>query len=390
MDDFLFKLQQLIAKNRIEEVIKILLNTFQKCESQQLDSKDEIRALRNQVVLLSARYNETKEKINSGVIDPVHAGTAKNQQISAFLNIIGKLPEYKELSKYVNGLEEEEAWKEAVRKNDIETYRIFFTKYPQGKYKEETRRIIGEMEAIERTKEAAIKEKAAAEKKRRLEREEKDKAAMKLQKERAENDAEEKVKRAKKELEELEIQKREILNEKQKAKDDLAKMKKKKEGASYQRPNQKPANIPSVKDDRTSNISSTTRRNIGGTDNRTIPSQSFFQKRNWPWFVLPIVISLIISFMLDNNAPRLLVFMIPLLYIFAGIKYPIKPIWFALISTFFTGVGCIVTAILYDGITMTMENEGVFYGAFILFIITSICSLTTLYFRNKNLEKKAS
>jgi len=225
MDDFLFKLQQLIAKNRIEEVIKILLDTFQKCESQQPGSKDEIRGLRNQVVLLSARYNETKDKINSGIIDPVHAGTAKNQQISAFLNIIGKLPDHKELSKYVNGLEEEEAWKEAVRKNDIETYRVFFMKYPHGKYKEETRRIISEMETIEKAKAAEIKQKATEEKERRLEEEEKRKIKSQEEKAKSKEDAEEKVRVAKAELEKLEQQKKEILLQKQKAKKDLAAIK---------------------------------------------------------------------------------------------------------------------------------------------------------------------
>ena len=100
MDDFLFQLQELIARNKIQQAIHSLLESFQKCESKNPAAKSETRDLRNQVVLLSARYTETTEKINKGIISPIHADTSKNQLLSAFLNVINSLSDYKEFSKH--------------------------------------------------------------------------------------------------------------------------------------------------------------------------------------------------------------------------------------------------------------------------------------------------
>ncbi|MFT4665943.1 MAG: hypothetical protein ACI8YQ_000601 [Polaribacter sp.] len=386
MDDFLFELQQLVAKNKIEGVIKILLTTFQKCESQRPESKDEIRGLRNQVVLLSARYNETNDKINSGIIDPVHAGTAKNQLISAFLNIIGKLPEHKELSNYINGLEEEEAWKEAVRKNGIESYRVFFTKYPHGKYKEETQRIISEMETIEKTKEAEIKQKAAEEKERRLTEERKYERENQSQKEKIKDDTEEKVKNAKVELERLRGQKREILNEKQKAKEDLAKIKEKQEELSTREESVKRSNIPLATTGLAAGVSSSKRRNVS-VGNQEAPSHSFFQRRNWLWFTLPFITAMATAYWSEINDSLIPLLPVPILYIVAAIKFPLKPKRYALLSTALSGVACVLTIALVE---YRFSIVAALYVFLFVFVILSIISMVTLYFRNKNLDKKVN
>lgn len=381
MDDFLFKLQQLIAKNRIEEVIKILLSSFQKCESGNPEAKSEIQGLRNQVVMLSARYTETNDKINNGMIDPVHAGTAKNQLISAFLNTISKLPDYKLFTEYINGLEEEEAWKEAVQKNSIEGYRLFFTTYPHGKYKEETKRIIQEMEAIENRKEAEIKQKAAEEKTRRIQEEEKQKAAEQKKKEEGRQQADYKVKKAKAELEELDNKRKEVLAKKLKAKEELAALDRKKQEALLQKEKLKSASVP---------LAAAGVAALASDDSSAI-STSLFQKKNWLWFVLPVLSALILRRIIEVEPDGfiLLLFLIipPVLYGVAAYKFPLKPKRQALISTSLMAL-LLICVIISDELLWGDIGAIVFFFAFIPFVFLSLIAVITLHFRNKSLAKK--
>ena len=50
--------------------------------------------------------------------------------------------EYPLLEAYFNERTEEKAWAIASAANDIEAYQEYFQKYPNGKYKEETQRLI--------------------------------------------------------------------------------------------------------------------------------------------------------------------------------------------------------------------------------------------------------
>lgn len=164
MNDYINKLNELVALNRIEQLIKLLLETINEYSVRSPEKIHEITELKSQIILLSARYNDTSEKINSGVIDSNHAQTAKNQVLSAFISLINNLHTYESLKEYLKDIEEQKLWEIAVSANTIVAYKTFFEKYPEGKYKEETQRLITQLEEINKKNENEIKRKAQEEK----------------------------------------------------------------------------------------------------------------------------------------------------------------------------------------------------------------------------------
>ena len=392
MDDFLFQLQELIARNKIQQVIKTLLETFQKCESKNPASKDEMRDLRNQVVLLSARYNDTTDKINIGTISPLLADTAKNQLLSAFLNITGKLPDYPEFSNYINGLEEEEAWDAAVKANNIETYRIFFTQHPNGKYKEETQRVISELETIQKEKETEIKQKAEAEKARRVNEEKKQKAETQLkkeqeekarraaateiekekkiakekeheqkekeartrkeqeqqkelddlkkqlaQKEREQKEREQKEELAKEKLAQKEQESQQNIHQQQKEREALAKKEQEQNKAAKNKNKAKPTPIKEGTPQSTPLSAATISVGSAAHQTVTLPptKSSIFNSRNILWTLLPFTMAPFAAWLLlvFVDSWELLAFS-PLIIAYAIIAFvfPLKPQWYSLIS----------------------------------------------------------
>jgi hypothetical protein len=90
---------------------------------------------------------------------------------------LNQLPSsYPDLNKYLEEKNEDDEWKEAQVKNRIEAYQVYFSKYPNGKYKEATIKLIGELEEVKRKQDEEIKRLAMLEKERR----ENDKAAEAL------------------------------------------------------------------------------------------------------------------------------------------------------------------------------------------------------------------
>jgi len=63
--------------------------------------------------------------------------------------------------------EEDEDWFDAQKKNNIETYHAYFNKYPNGKYKADTIKLIGELEDVKQKQESEMKRLAQLEKERR-------------------------------------------------------------------------------------------------------------------------------------------------------------------------------------------------------------------------------
>jgi uncharacterized membrane protein len=78
---------------------------------------------------------------------------------------------------------------------------------------------------------------------------------------------------------------------------------------------------------------------------------------------------------------------VPILYIVAAIKFPLKPKRYALLSTALSGVACVLTIALVE---YRFSIVAALYVFLFVFVILSIISMVTLYFRNKNLDKKVN
>ena len=353
MDEFQFELQDLIARNKIDKVIKRLLSVLQKCEKSLPDSKEEMREMRNQVVMLSARYTETTDKINRGIISPIHADTAKNQLISAFLNVINKLPDSTHLMDYLNGVEEEEAWKVAAKANTIDAYRVFFSKYPHGKYQEETQRIISELESIQREKEKEIKQKAEEEKDRIIREEAK-------------------IKKEKKQA--ITGQAPTNSDEKQAAK-------------IPQKTIQKETNSTSTQSS-TSQAVPLAASAIASAGHEQI-QEGFFKKifnpHNRWWTLTALILAPMSSYFVESTEGYSILILL-LIFMFLAFKFPIKPQWYSLLPIA-VAVFLFTYCLLQNDPYIKFEEMLMFFGVGIVFL--GILINIILYFRNKSLAKKA-
>jgi len=368
MDEFQLQLQGLIAQNKIPQVIKILLETLQKCESKNPTSKDTVNDLRNQVVILSARYNSNNDKILKGIIDPIHAGTAKNQVISSFLNLISQLPNSTEYSNYINHREEEDAWDNALKANTIAGYKAFFTQYPNGKYKDETQRIISELESIQKEKENEIKQKAEEEKARRTKEQQELKAQEQANSERQ---------RIKKEQ------------------TDTTKNKQRKAAAKRQRTTETKKEKTPAK----AQAAIGTATGIAAAGSTSKESQSFFaklfNKNNRWWTLISIILAPFTGSIIGLLAPNVkhentILFLIGLTflsYILIAFKFPLKPAWRSLIATAIGAFLFLIGFTIFDKYGISNLSEFLLMFAF-SFIPINLFLLPICFFRNKSIAKK--
>ena len=88
--------------------------------------------------------------------------------LKSFIQILNQLPtSFPDLHAYIEEKNEENDWQEAQKKNNIEGYKFYFEKYPNGKYKSDTLKLIAELEDLKAKQEIEIKRLALMEKERR-------------------------------------------------------------------------------------------------------------------------------------------------------------------------------------------------------------------------------
>jgi Effector-associated domain 11 len=165
---FTERIEKLLASNHIKEVIDEFLRFLGEVPQSERDARHDANQLRGQVIILSGQFTDLNSKINSGTIDPSLANREKSSITNSFVQILNQLPSsYPDLNNYMEGKNEDEEWNEAQRKNTIEEYQDYFSKYPNGKYKAATIKLIGELEEVKQKQDAEIKRLAALEKERR-------------------------------------------------------------------------------------------------------------------------------------------------------------------------------------------------------------------------------
>jgi hypothetical protein len=171
---FTERIEKLLAANQLRDVIDEFLRFLNEVPHSDRDARNDANQLRGQVILLSGQFTDLNTKMNSSTIDPSVANRERSTIINSFIQILNQLPSsYPDLNNYITEKNEDDEWKEAQQKNTIEEYQDYFSKYPNGRYKEETIKLIAKLEDIKNKQELEMKEVAAREKERR----ENDKAA---------------------------------------------------------------------------------------------------------------------------------------------------------------------------------------------------------------------
>ena len=166
---FTDRIEKLLAANHIKEVIEEFLKFLSEVPQSDRDARNDANQLRGQIIILSGQFTDLNSKLNSGTIDPSLANREKSSITNSFVQILNQLPSgYPDLNNYVSEKNEDDEWKEAQRKNTIEEYQDYFSKYPNGKYKAATISLIAELEEVKQRQDAEIKRLAALEKERRV------------------------------------------------------------------------------------------------------------------------------------------------------------------------------------------------------------------------------
>ncbi|MEM7512732.1 MAG: SPOR domain-containing protein [Bacteroidota bacterium] len=168
MGEFTNKLNKHLAGGKLEKAIEDLIDMLSLASRDDADIKQEVTDLRSQVILQSARYTELEEQVRAGIISQTDFELSNTKIYASFIDLVGEIArDYPLFNQFVNHQEEENAWEKASKLNTIGAYQEYFQKYPNGKYKVETTRIIKELTAIQDKKNEEIKRKATEEKFRR-------------------------------------------------------------------------------------------------------------------------------------------------------------------------------------------------------------------------------
>ena len=165
---FTEKIEKLLASNHIKDVIDEFLKFLNEVPQTNRDARNDANQLRGQIIILSGRYTDLNNKINTNTIDSADANQEKASLINSFIQILNQLPSgYPDLNICLEEKNEEEEWKDCQRKNTIEAYQFYFSRYPNGKYKADTIKLIGELEEVKLKQDVEIKRLAMLEKERR-------------------------------------------------------------------------------------------------------------------------------------------------------------------------------------------------------------------------------
>ena len=165
---FTEKIEKLLASNHIKEVIDEFLKFLNEVPQSRSDARNDAGELRGQIIVLSGRFTDLNSKINTNTVNPDGANQERATIIKSFIQILNQLPSsYSDLSTYLQEKNEEDDWQDTQNKNTIEAYHIYFNKYPNGKYKADTIKLIGELEEVKQRQDSEIKRLALLEKERR-------------------------------------------------------------------------------------------------------------------------------------------------------------------------------------------------------------------------------
>jgi len=165
---FVERIEKLLINNQMKDVIEEFLEFLSGVPQSNRDARNDANQLRGQIIVLSGRFTDLTNKINTNTLSADTASQERNSLTNSFVQILNQLSSnYPDLNKYVEEKDEDEDWFDAQKKNNIETYHAYFNKYPNGKYKADTIKLISELEEVKQKQESEMKRLAMLEKERR-------------------------------------------------------------------------------------------------------------------------------------------------------------------------------------------------------------------------------
>jgi hypothetical protein len=167
MSQFTRDIEKLISMNRIEQAIDEFQNMLGNFKPDDLVGQAEAKELRNLMVGVSQRYYQSKDLEMKGTMNDDAVRRERSNISNVILETIMDIDKYRKFNQSVNDQEEDAAWQKASAVNSIAGYKDYFSKYPNGRYVNETKKLMDDLGHIEEQKANELKRKAEEEKRRR-------------------------------------------------------------------------------------------------------------------------------------------------------------------------------------------------------------------------------
>ena len=166
--NFSERITQKLESNKIQEALSEFQKFLADCPPSNTDAKADANQLRSQIIVLSQRYNSLRGEKNTNTVTDERADIEEATLTKSIVDILNQIPiNYTALNTYMEDTDEDDAWHEAENRNKIEAYNAYFRKYPNGKYKADTEKIIAKMESVRQKQDEDIKKLAQLEKEKR-------------------------------------------------------------------------------------------------------------------------------------------------------------------------------------------------------------------------------
>ena len=162
------RIDKLLGSNHI----KAALDEFQKflanCPGGNDDLQGDVDKVSTALIILSSKFADLSEKQNSNTIAPDVADRERASIINSLVQIKNQMRfNHPDLFKHMVEKDEENAWQEALHNNTIDGYQDYFSKYPNGKYKEDSIKFIKQLREKRESQDNEIRKIAEQEKVRR-------------------------------------------------------------------------------------------------------------------------------------------------------------------------------------------------------------------------------
>lgn len=152
MNKIVIDLQTEIARGNLKKTLDDLFQLLAECKNEVEPSKEEVRTIRSNLLMLSGTFFDITNKFGQGVLAIQDYDLMKNRVRMSLIQLLDRIEEYEYFFNFLEDKEEEEEWEKATTINTISSYEAYFKKYPKGKYVEETEKIIYDLNAELRRK----------------------------------------------------------------------------------------------------------------------------------------------------------------------------------------------------------------------------------------------
>lgn len=167
MKTFVRNIERQVGINRLEAAIDELLDTLGNYNPATSEARQEVADLRKYIIGLSQRLYEANDNRKRGTINDADVSMERRNVGANLIELVNDFHRYPQFADHLKLKADEAAWQRASTLNTIEAYQEYFTEFPDGKYKEQTHRLIVELRDVERRRAEEIKRMAEEEKQRR-------------------------------------------------------------------------------------------------------------------------------------------------------------------------------------------------------------------------------